>query len=106
AGLIKVLLAMRHQRLPGNLHLTELNPHMTLGGTPMHALDRTEDWNPVDDKGDPVRRKAGLSSFGFGGVNAHVVIEEPPAESRPVVRDLGAGTGDFVAVLSAASQPQ
>nr|ALD83704.1 tAT polyketide synthase [Sorangium cellulosum] len=80
AGLMKVVLSMVHRTLPGMLHLKELNPYVELARTPFRVVDRTAPWPALeDDLGRPVPRRAGVSSFGFGGVNAHVVLEEPPA---------------------------
>ena len=98
AGLIKVLLAMRHRWLPGNLHYETPNPHLGLAGTALRPLGRGRAWEPVDAAGTPVPLRAGLSSFGFGGVNAHVVLDEPPA---PAGRRPASGAGPFVAMLSA-----
>ncbi|MGC4746934.1 SDR family NAD(P)-dependent oxidoreductase [Micromonospora sp. DT201] len=80
AGLVNVILAMRHRTLPGLLHLTEPNPLLHLDDGPFHLVDSTREW--VSPPGVP--RRAGVSSFGFGGSNAHVVVEEyPPAQTRP-----------------------
>ncbi|MBM0280085.1 type I polyketide synthase, partial [Micromonospora tarensis] len=73
AGLVKVLLGMRHRRLPGNLHLNTVNPYIRLDGTPFEVLDRTREWET-----NGVPRRAGISGFGYGGVNAHLVLEEQP----------------------------
>ncbi|WP_437627953.1 SDR family NAD(P)-dependent oxidoreductase [Sorangium sp. So ce1151] len=100
AGLIKILLAMKHKKLPGNLHFRELNPYIRLEGSPFFVLDRTVPWEPIG--GAP--RRAGISSFGFGGVNAHVVIEDFEAsEARPGVAALDA-RAPRVVVLSARSE--
>jgi acyl transferase domain-containing protein/NAD(P)-dependent dehydrogenase (short-subunit alcohol dehydrogenase family)/acyl carrier protein/SAM-dependent methyltransferase len=80
AGMIKVLLAMRHRALPGNVHFKHLNPHIRLEGTPFEVSADTRPWPAhVDADGAVMPRRAGLSSFGFGGVNVHAVLEEPPA---------------------------
>ncbi len=77
AGLIKVLLAMKHRTLPPNLHLETLNPYIDLDGTPFHVVTETTPWPRLrDSQGQVQPRRAGISSFGFGGVNAHVVLEE------------------------------
>lgn len=98
AGLIKVLLAMRHRWLPGNLHYETPNSHLGLDGTTLRPMARGCAWKPLDAAGEPVPLRAGLSSFGFGGVNAHAIIDEPPAfaERRPVSQPRPS-----VAVLSA-----
>lgn len=77
AGVIKVLLAMKHRRLPGNLHLREINPYIRLEKSPFFIVDQAIPWEtPLDAENNPVPRRAGVSSFGFGGVNAHVILEE------------------------------
>ncbi len=73
AGLIKATLALDRQEIPGNLHYQELNPHITLQGTRFFVPTRPEPW--LRGK---MARFAGISSFGFGGTNAHVVLEEAP----------------------------
>ncbi|MEM7125456.1 MAG: SDR family NAD(P)-dependent oxidoreductase [Chloroflexota bacterium] len=77
AGLFKVLLALKHQRLPATIHFTEQNPHIRLTESPFYLVTETQAWEPlIDDAGEPIPRRAGASSFGFGGTNAHVVLEE------------------------------
>ncbi|WP_344609934.1 SDR family NAD(P)-dependent oxidoreductase, partial [Streptomyces glaucus] len=74
AGVLKVIAAMRHRKLPGTVGFHRLNPLIKLDGTPFHIVDRLTDW----DTGDPaVPLRAGVSSFGFGGTNAHVLLEAP-----------------------------
>ncbi len=76
AGVLKILLCMKHRQLPATLHLTEINPYLRLDGTPFHINDRTVHWAGVDDGTGRTVRRAGVSSFGFGGSNAHAVLEE------------------------------
>lgn len=84
AGLIKVVLAMRHRRLPATLHLKTPNPFIKLRGSPFYLLDQARPWEPPDGaQGQMVPLRAGVSSFGIGGTNAHVVLEKPPAPGRP-----------------------
>lgn len=84
ASLIKVILAMRHQILPASLHLRELNPKIQLAGTPLYIVRETQTWPALEDAdGRPIPRRAGINSFGFGGINAHVAIEEYVPSSRP-----------------------
>jgi acyl transferase domain-containing protein/acyl carrier protein len=83
AGLIKVLLCMRHEWLPGLLHFGELNPFIDMKGSPFRIVTEPERWRRVhDDAGEELPLRAGLSSFGFGGANAHLIVEEyrRPAE--------------------------
>ncbi|MFP7654374.1 SDR family NAD(P)-dependent oxidoreductase [Chryseobacterium proteolyticum] len=72
AGVMKVILAMKHKTLPGNPHLIQTNPYLNLDGSPFRLQQNTTDWNVADNK----PRIAGISSFGFGGANAHLIIEE------------------------------
>lgn len=77
AGVIKVLLQMRHQTLVRSIHCDAINPHIDLEDTPFEVVRETRAWERcVDRNGDPVPFRAGVSSFGVGGVNAHIVLEE------------------------------
>jgi acyl transferase domain-containing protein len=75
AGIIKVALALRHQTIPRHLHFRTLNPRISLEGTPFVI---PADGLPWKSGGAP--RLAGVSSFGISGTNAHVILEEAPAE--------------------------
>lgn len=72
AGLLKVLLMMKHKAIAQTLHLKTVNPMIDFGTSPLQPALTLRPWDP---QYGPLRR-AGISSFGFGGVNAHVVIEE------------------------------
>jgi acyl transferase domain-containing protein/acyl-CoA synthetase (AMP-forming)/AMP-acid ligase II/shikimate kinase/acyl carrier protein/2-polyprenyl-3-methyl-5-hydroxy-6-metoxy-1,4-benzoquinol methylase len=77
AGLIKVLLSMKHGTLPGIRNFNKLNPYIQLQGTPFYIVDQTREWKRFkDSNGQEIPLRAGISSFGLGGANAHVVIEE------------------------------
>ena len=77
AGIIKVLLQLEHRTLVPTLHCDETNPHIHLEGTPFEIVRKAQPWRPVHNaEGQDLPRLAGVSSFGFGGVNAHVVLEE------------------------------
>ncbi|MES9524655.1 SDR family NAD(P)-dependent oxidoreductase [Streptomyces capoamus] len=85
AGLTKILLQLRHGELVPSLHAQELNPHIDFASTPFRVQRDLAPWPSV--AGAP--RRAGLSSFGAGGTNAHLVIEEHPAPSqRPEEEDV------------------
>jgi len=75
AGLIKVILAMRHRHIPMQLNFTELNPLISLDMIPATIPVTGADWK-TGVAGS--RLLAGVSSFGFSGANAHVVVEEAP----------------------------
>ncbi len=73
AGLIKVALALRHQEIPPSLHFAEPNPHIPFDELPIRVQTVLSPW-PTE--ADPAL--AGVSSFGFGGTNAHVVLQAAP----------------------------
>ncbi|SFB44073.1 amino acid adenylation domain-containing protein [Amycolatopsis marina] len=72
AGLIKAVLAVRHGVIPPNLHFTTPHPEVDLTGGPFYVPTKPLEW-PV---GEP--RVAGVSAFGMGGTNVHVVVREAP----------------------------
>lgn len=76
AGVIKALLQMKHKMLVKSLHCEELNPYLKLEGSPFYVVREKQEWKVAKNK----RRIAGVSSFGFGGVNAHVILEEYPVQ--------------------------
>ncbi|HEV7516876.1 MAG TPA: type I polyketide synthase, partial [Thermoanaerobaculia bacterium] len=75
AGLIKTALALQHRTLPPSLHFEQPNPKIDFAASPFHVVDRLSDW-PAE-AGEP--RRAGLSSFGIGSTNVHMILEEAPA---------------------------
>jgi natural product biosynthesis luciferase-like monooxygenase protein len=86
AGVIKVLLQLQHRTLVKSLHCDEINPYIQLDGSPFYIVREAQPWHAQHDRaGRSSPRRAGVSSFGFGGVNAHVVLEEycPPDAPRP-----------------------
>jgi len=76
AGLVKALLALKHKQIPANLHFETPNPNIDFEGLKMRVNTTLEPFPPT--KKGP--RMAGVNSFGFGGANAHVILEEPPAQ--------------------------
>ncbi|MFZ9746743.1 MAG: beta-ketoacyl synthase N-terminal-like domain-containing protein [Opitutaceae bacterium] len=79
AGLLKVVLALRHGVIPPTLHARPRNPELVLEGGPFRIADEAEPW-PARP-GAP--RRAAVSSFGFSGANAHLVLEAPPGAAPP-----------------------
>ncbi|MBD0711522.1 MULTISPECIES: hybrid non-ribosomal peptide synthetase/type I polyketide synthase [unclassified Streptomyces] len=74
AGLIKTALSLEHRLIPPHINLEEVNPAIDLASAPYEIPDRVTPW-PAHE--GPAR--AGVNSFGFGGTNAHVLLEEAPA---------------------------
>ncbi|MEO8592214.1 MAG: beta-ketoacyl synthase N-terminal-like domain-containing protein [Candidatus Solibacter sp.] len=77
AGVIKTALALYHRVLPPTINCAEPNPALHLEQTPFHVNTEVRPWI----HGADTPRRAGVNSFGFGGINAHVVLEEHPDES-------------------------
>lgn len=78
AGLVKAALAVHHGTLLPTLHCDD--PHPALARTRFRTLEKAADWETTADR--PVRRAA-VNAFGFGGINAHVVLEEAPGARGP-----------------------
>jgi len=74
-GLIKLVLALQHRALPAHLHYRTPTPHIPWQELRLGVPTRLTPWEPIDG-----RRIAGVSSFGFSGTNAHIVLEQAPAE--------------------------
>nr|ADA82581.1 trans-AT polyketide synthase [uncultured bacterium psy1] len=94
AGLIKTLLALQHQTLPPTIHFEQLNEHIALDDSAFYVNDRIRPW--ASQGATP--RRAAVSSFGFSGTNAHVVVEEYATDAR---RSHSRAAGPFLVVLSA-----
>ncbi|MCM2496148.1 non-ribosomal peptide synthetase/type I polyketide synthase [Burkholderia glumae] len=81
-GVIKILLAMKYQKIPPLLHFSTLNRNIALEGSPFYINTTAQGWAVAPGE----RRRAAISSFGASGTNAHLVIEEgvsPDLVSRP-----------------------
>ncbi|HXA48675.1 MAG TPA: beta-ketoacyl synthase N-terminal-like domain-containing protein, partial [Candidatus Acidoferrum sp.] len=92
AGLIKVVLSLGHREIPRHLNFTKANPEIPLHTLPIAIPTSAMPWPSREGH----RRTAGVSSFGFSGTNAHVILAEAPAEALR-----GAGTAANVLCLSA-----
>jgi acyl-CoA synthetase (AMP-forming)/AMP-acid ligase II/3-oxoacyl-(acyl-carrier-protein) synthase/acyl carrier protein len=111
ASLIKSVLMLRYEEIPPHLHYQTLNPHIGLGSVPFHIPTRVTAWTAPAGA-----RVAGISSFGFGGTNAHLILSEAPrhtpcnprtahlasvvaisARSSSALRKLSAAYASFVA---------
>lgn len=82
AGLMKVVMSMRHKQIPAHLHFKTLNPLISLDQIPAKIPVKMTPWEPVSG-----RRIAGISSFGFSGTNSHMILEDYPQ------KDLESRTG-------------
>lgn len=83
AGLIKTVLALENKEIPPSLHFQRANPKIDFSNSPFHVNATLSEWTAGE-----MPRRAGISSFGIGGTNAHVIVEEAPLvqsgqETRP-----------------------
>jgi acyl transferase domain-containing protein/thioesterase domain-containing protein len=100
ASLIKVALAMRHEKIPASLNYRRPNSRFDLSKSRFHVVDHGRPW---PREASP--RRAAVNSLGVGGTNAHAIVEEPPLPiARPV--ELGPAEPDWqILPLSARSEP-
>lgn len=95
AGLIKIILSFLYEEIPPHLHLQKLNPHVDLENTPIKIPTQIQSW-PKKEK----PRLAGVSSFGFGGTNAHIILEEGiKVKKEPIAKPL------YLFTFSAKNEP-
>ena len=86
AGLTKVLLQMKYRQIVPSLHSSRLNPHIDFANSPFEVNQSLKTWQQPEVNGKKIPLIAGVSSFGAGGSNAHIILEEYQQPiSRPVV---------------------
>jgi acyl transferase domain-containing protein/3-hydroxymyristoyl/3-hydroxydecanoyl-(acyl carrier protein) dehydratase len=103
AGLLKVLMSLKHQTLPPTANFERPAPRLGLDASPFRVLTQPEPW-PMRSTTSP--RRAAISGFGFGGINCHVLIEEwrlAQVQTRPAVdsRTQSSRTGDSATTSTA-----
>ncbi len=91
-GLIKTALALQHKLIPPSLNFEKPNPEIDFANSPFYVNTKLTEWNPTSTP-----RRAGVSSLGIGGTNAHVILEEAPF----VRREQKQGRNYHLLVLSA-----
>ena len=101
AALIKAILALRHEAIPPNLHLSKANPKLPLGSAPVALPVTVKTWARGEQP-----RYAGVSSFGFGGTNAHVIVGDPPQPPRATPQHAGVARGEQTANGDAFERPR
>ncbi|MGA1867912.1 MAG: SDR family NAD(P)-dependent oxidoreductase [bacterium] len=102
ASILKVLLAMKYKKLPASINFKELNPYIQLEGSPFYIVTESKSWDCMRDNNNrAIPRRAGISSFGYGGVNAHIVIEE---YATPVTESSHHGPSPQIIILSAENE--
>lgn len=91
AGLIKTVMALRHKQIPPSLNFENPNPRIEFANSPFYVNDKLTEWTAGE-----MPRRAGVNSFGIGGTNAHVILEEAPS-----IQSSGASRPEHLLVLSA-----
>ncbi len=92
AGLLKVALALQHKVIPATINFKAPNPNIDFENSPFFVCSKLTEWNT-----DGMPRRAGLSSFGVGGTNAHIIVEEAPK----VIRETTASRKKQLLIISA-----
>ena len=106
AGLIKVLLAMKHGVIPKHLHFDNPNPHMEWDALPVRVTSEATAWPLAPDR----PRRAGVSAFALSGTNAHVLVEGYGAPEEDAAADTGrnlpAGSAQPISITLPESVPE
>lgn len=81
AGIAKIALQLKHKQIAPSIHSKHLNPHIEFSATPFEVNQELRNWPALKVDGKRLPRRAGISSFGAGGANAHFILEEYIAKS-------------------------
>ncbi|MWV45522.1 hypothetical protein GRF59_18010 [Paenibacillus sp. HJL G12] len=99
-AVIKVLLSLKNEMIPGTPGFNELNPYINFSQSPFYINEKSTPWNRIQPD---IPRRAGVSAFGFGGVNAHVMIEEYMAQRSERPQEKITQQNPAIIMLSAAN---
>jgi phthiocerol/phenolphthiocerol synthesis type-I polyketide synthase E len=80
AGLIKTAMALKHKKIPASLNFDEPNPAVDFENSPFYVNTKLKEW-----KTNGFPRRAGVTSLGMGGTNAHVILEEAPEKEESMM---------------------
>jgi polyketide synthase PksM len=94
-GLLKVLLAFKHEKIPASIHYKQGNTRINFEDSPFYVNTSLTDWKRKEGQ----KRLGAVSSFGFSGTNGHLVVEEPPVREQNLFE-----AGPYLVVLSARSR--
>ena len=97
AGILKLLLSMKHRQIPPSLNFQSGNSAIDFKSNPFYVNSQLKAWTVEDNQ----TRRGAVSSFGFGGTNAHLIVEEPPSCEQATVESPG-----YIVVLSARTSDQ
>ncbi len=97
AALTKVLLAMQHETLPPTANFNTAQPGMALESSPFRVLSAAQSWQR---RSEATPRRAAVSAFGFGGINAHLLVEEWLPQIPPPLTGGGSGVGDSAIAIN------
>ncbi|MEJ2415500.1 MAG: SDR family NAD(P)-dependent oxidoreductase, partial [Exilibacterium sp.] len=110
AGVTKVLLQMKYRQLVPNLHTEQLNPNIDFGATPFKVQQTLQEWRrpilTINGEEKEFPRIAGVSSFGAGGANAHIIIAEHIAAATDLTQTVASEADPVIVILSARSAEQ
>ncbi len=101
AGLMKLIFALKNHKLPPTANFSKPDPNMNMTASPFTVLRNARDWQPLKP-GTP--RRCALSAFGFGGINAHVLLEEFIPGTTKVEKTEAGQCHDDVVIVSLAAR--